>query len=197
MTVVSRLTSFTECLVPTAKPRASSSVAMENRIRGKGAGMAAMHRGSTERAGDRRSPDFRHYSLSLIAESLSRSRQNSRSASSMATSSSPKHGVSSTGNIRLKLLPSTSRSRWVSSPTATIRSEAKVFPGLDIAVANVQRRRRCQSFHREPCTRRSKSIPRWSASAEGWPPAPGLSSGKRHHFREVQLSGPCPLREMP
>lgn len=134
-----------------------------------------MHRGSTERAGDRRSPDFRHYSLSLIAESLSRSRQNSRSASSMATSSSPKHGVSSTGNIRLKLLPSTSRSRWVSSPTATIRSEAKVFPGLDIAVANVQRRRRCQSFHREPCTRRSKSIPRWSASAKGWPPAPGLS----------------------
>jgi hypothetical protein len=49
----------------------------------------------------------------------------SRSAPSIAWSNSSKQGVSSIGQRREKPWPSSSTSRWVSNPTATIRSFAK------------------------------------------------------------------------
>ena len=67
----------------------------------------------------RRDIDRVHDHLGRAFEAL---RRNSSSASSMAFSRSLKHGVSSTGHRRVNSWPRTSRSRWVSRPTATTRS---------------------------------------------------------------------------
>jgi hypothetical protein len=72
------------------------------------------------KANARRFELMRYRGLWGRARSASRSRQSSRSASSIAVSRLPKQGVSSTFQVRLRLLPKQLRLSSVSKPTATI-----------------------------------------------------------------------------